>query len=303
MTLSLDREALISAPNPLGQAGIEFVEYTTPRPQALGQVLEQMGFRPVARHRSREVTLYRQGGMNVIVNAHGLPPGTDAAPQIAAIALRVRDAGAAWQRVVDLGAWPVPVKVQPMELHIPGVHGVGSSRLYFVDRWSDGAATSTPGAARRWGAFCIYDVDFVPIPTVDPQVPATAGLHWFGIVQYVGEDRIADWTEFYGALFGFSALPDAQRFGILPAGRILAAPCGTFFLQLIEPPPDSEHGTAEQLQRVAFGVDDVPAAVRALRERGVAFVDSSSLHPDARGALTHQMFGGTMFELVHHEAG
>jgi 4-hydroxyphenylpyruvate dioxygenase len=59
-------------------------------------VLEQMGFRPVARHRSREVLLYRQGGMNVIVNAHGLPPGTDEAPQIAALALRVRDAGAAY---------------------------------------------------------------------------------------------------------------------------------------------------------------------------------------------------------------
>ena len=314
MNLSLDREALIAAPNPLGLAGIEFVEYTTPRPQALGQVLEQMGFRPVARHRSREVTLYRQGTMNVIVNAHGLPPGTDEAPQIAAIALRVRDAGAAWQRVVDLGAWPVPVKVQPMELHIPGVHGVGSSRLYFTDRWSDGTPTTTPassapqggspvlGAARRWGEFSIYDVDFVPIPTVDPQVPATAGMAWFGIVQYVGEDRIADWTEFYGALFGFTALPDEQRFGILPAGRILASPCGTFYLQLIEPPPDSEYGTVEQLQRVAFGTADVPGAVRALRQRGVEFVDSAALHPDARGALTRAMFGGTMFELVHHEA-
>jgi len=285
MNLTLDREAVVETPNPLGLAGIEFLEYTTPRPQALGQMLERMGFRPVARHRSREVTRYRQGGMNLIVNAHGLPPGTDDAPQIAAVALRVRDAGAAWQRLVDLGAWPVPVQVQPMELHIPGIHGVGSSRIYLVDRWTD---------------FSIYDVDFVPIPTVDPQVPATEGLHWFGIVQYVGEDRIADWCEFYGALFGFTALPAEQRFGILPAGRILASPCGSFYLQLIEPPPDSEFASAEQLQRVAFGAPDVPAAVRALRQRGVEFVDSAALHPDARGALTRPLFGGTMFELVHH---
>lgn len=288
MNLTLDREAVVETPNPLGIAGIEFVEYTTPRPQALGQVLEQMGFRPVARHRSREVTRYRQGGMNVIVNAHGLPPGTDEATQIAAVCLRVRDAGAAWQRLVELGAWPVPVQVQPMELHIPGIHGVGSSRVYFVDRWTD---------------FSIYDVDFVPIPTVDPQVPATEGLHWFGIVQYVGEDRIADWCEFYRALFGFTALPDAQRFGILPAGRILASPCGSFYLQLIEPPPDSEFASAEQLQRIAFGTPDVPAAVRSLRARGVEFVDSAALHPDARGALTRALFGGVMFELVHHQAG
>ncbi|MDB5779984.1 MAG: 4-hydroxyphenylpyruvate dioxygenase, partial [Polaromonas sp.] len=63
-----DREAIAPAPNPLGLDGIEFIEYATARPQALGQVLEMMGFRPIARHRSREVMLYRQGGMNVIVN-------------------------------------------------------------------------------------------------------------------------------------------------------------------------------------------------------------------------------------------
>jgi 4-hydroxyphenylpyruvate dioxygenase len=285
MAQTLEREARIDTPNPLGLAGIEFVEYTTPRPQALGQVLEQLGFRPVARHRSREVMRYRLGEMNVIVNAHGLPPGTDEAPQIAAVCLRVRDAGAAWRRLVELGAWPVPVQVQPMELHIPGIHGVGASRIYLVDRWTD---------------FSIYDVDFVPIPTVAQDVPSADGLHWFGLVQYVGEARIPDWCEFYGALFGFVALPDKQRFGILPAGRILASPCGSFYLQLIEPPPDSEAATAEQLQRVAFGAPDVPAAVRGLRARGVDFVDSAALHPDARGALTQPMFGGVMFELVHH---
>src|SRR5688500_10739883 len=135
MTSSLDREAIVEAGNPLGIEGIEFVEYTTPRPQARGQVLESIGLRPIARHRSREVLLYRQGGMNIVVNAHGVSPGTDGeTPQIAAVALRVRDAGAAWKRVVDLGGWPVPVKVQPMELHIPGVHGAGSSRIYLIDR-------------------------------------------------------------------------------------------------------------------------------------------------------------------------
>ena len=65
-----DREAIADATNPLGLDGIEFIEYATSKPQALGQVLEMMGFRPVARHRSREVLLYRQGDMNVIVNAH-----------------------------------------------------------------------------------------------------------------------------------------------------------------------------------------------------------------------------------------
>ena len=61
MNAAADREAIGELPNPLGLDGIEFIEYATSRPQALGQVLETMGFRPVARHRSREVLLYRQG--------------------------------------------------------------------------------------------------------------------------------------------------------------------------------------------------------------------------------------------------
>jgi 4-hydroxyphenylpyruvate dioxygenase len=287
MNLSLAREAVLEVPNPLGLEGIEFIEFTTPRPQALGQLLETVGFRPVARHRSREVLLYRQGSMNIVINAHGLPPDTDETPQIAALALRTRDAGAAWRHVVDLGAWPVPVKVQPMELHIPGVHGVGASRIYFVDRWRE---------------FSIYDVDFVPIPTVASQVPPLAGMHWFGVVQYVGTDRAPDWCEFYGSLFGFTVLPAEQTFGILPAGNILRSPCGTFYLQLIEPASDSEDfESTEHLHRIAFGVPDVPTTVRALRERGVEFVEASALHSTARGALTRGQLGGVMFELVHHE--
>jgi len=117
------REAIPETANPLGLDGIEFIEYTTAKPQALGQVLEMMGFKPVARHRSREVLLYRQGGINVIVNAHqGELAGTSAPgdkPRLAAIALRVRDAAAAYRRALERGAWAVPPKVEVMELNIP----------------------------------------------------------------------------------------------------------------------------------------------------------------------------------------
>lgn len=306
MSLTLSREAVPEPPNPLGLAGIEFVEYSTPRPQALGQVLETLGFRPVARHRSREVLLYRQGSMNIVVNGHGQPsaaPGSTETPQIAAVALRVRDAAAAWQHVVDLGAWPVPVEVRPMELHIPGVHGVGASRIYFVDRWRDDTpAGGSPdgGSAAGGSGFSIYDVDFVAIPTVQREVPTSAGLHWFGIVQYVGAGRSEDWRAFYGSLFGFHTLREDQRFGILPSGQVLASPCGTFYLQLIEPEPGAPAAQAEEWQRVAFGAPDVPAAVRLLRQRGVSFVDDGKLRPNEKGALTQSAPGGVVFELVHH---
>ena len=288
-TLATDRESIADAPNPLGMEGIEFIEYATSKPQALGQVLEMMGFRPVARHRSREVMLYRQGGVNVIVNAHEAGMAHSVAPSekpvIAAIALRVRDAAAAYQRAIDRGAWAVPTKVEVMELNIPAVHGVGSSRIYFVDRYKE---------------FSIYDVDFTPIPGVDQHPAATAGLHVFGLVQYIGTDRGEDWTEFYRELFGFESLPTGEHFGILPKGRILRSPCHSFYLQLIEPEPsvlavDEE----EHFHRVGLGTDDVLAAVGALRGRGVEFVESKGVHVEDKGALTRTWLGSLSFELVH----
>jgi 4-hydroxyphenylpyruvate dioxygenase len=287
MALTEDREDLADVSNPLAMEGIEYVEYRTARPQALGQVLEQMGFRPIARHRSREVLLYRQGAMNVIINAHAGSAGHAApladVPTIAAIALRVRDAAAAHRRALDLGAWDVPVQVAPMELHIPAIHGVGSTRIYFVDRHRE---------------FSIYDVDFVPIPGVDQHPPALAGMRWFGVVQYIGTGRSNDWVEFYRALFGFVELGDDRATGVLPNGRVLSSPDGSLQLQLIEPDPLAGDGD-ERLQRAAFGADDVPAAAAALKARGVQFVENARLHVEPRGALTQSWLGGLMFELVH----
>jgi 4-hydroxyphenylpyruvate dioxygenase len=279
--MTADREHIGEPPNPMGIEGLEFVEYTTGKPQALGQWLEAIGFKPVARHRSREVLLYRQGGMNLVVNAHGA--GVDEAPAISAFGLRVRDAAAAHARAVALGAWPVPVEVRPMELHIPAIHGVGTTRIYFVDRWRE---------------FSIWDVDFVPIPTVDRAPPALAGMRWFGLVQYIGADRMEDWTAFYAELFGWAALSDDERVGILPSGRLLRSPDG-LMLQLIEPPLDvAEHDNTESLQRIGFGVPDVLAAVKALRANGIEFVETDRVHAEARGALTAPVLGGVSAELV-----
>ena len=282
-----DREEIVEGANPLGLEGVEFMEYATSKPQALGQVLETMGFRPVARHRSREVLLYRQGDINIIVNAHSNGTALTEKPVIAAIALRVRDAAAAYRRALERGAWAVPARVEVMELNIPAVHGVGTSRIYFVDRHKE---------------FSIYDVDFTPIPTVEQRPPAIAGLHFFGIVQYIGNDRTEDWTEFYSALFGFSALPQQERFGILPKGRILRSPDGSFYLQLIEPEPgvlDVEDD--ECLQRMGLGTPDVQATVAQLRQRGVECLASKGADADGRGALTRTVMGSVMFELVHDD--
>lgn len=292
-TTATDREAIDEVANPLGLDGIEFIEYRTSRPQALGQVLEMMGFRPVARHRSREVLLYRQGALNIIVNTHAQALSGDGGsdkPVIAALALRVRDAAAAYRRALERGAWAVPSRVEVMELNIPAIHGVGSSRIYFVDRYDK---------------FSIYDVDFVPIPGVDTKPPAVAGLHFFGVVQYIGNERTEDWTEFYRELFGFTELPAEQHFGVLPKGRILRSPCpaaSQFHIQLIEPEAglldvDDDEG----LQRIGLGTADVLTTVAELSKRGMEFIESRGVQIEERGALTRSWLGGVSFELVHNQ--
>jgi 4-hydroxyphenylpyruvate dioxygenase len=171
---------------------------------------------------------------------------------------------------------------QVMELNIPGIHGPGGAHLYFVDRWRE---------------FSIYDVDFTPIPGVDRNPPATAGLGWFGIVQYIGAERTDDWVSYFRELMGFAELPADLRFGILPKGTVLQSPCQSFFLQLIEPDPLVLDNT-EMFQRMGLGAPDIGAAVRALRERGVEFVETAHTHTDERGALTRPYLGTVMVELV-----
>ena len=291
MSNDTDRESVPEPRNPIGMDGIEYIEFATSKPQVLGGVLERMGFRLIARHRSREVELYRQGSMNLIVNAQpaDIPRTVNPVerPVISAMAFRVRDAGVAFNRALDLGAWEIPVRARAIELNIPAIHGVGESLIYFVDRYDE---------------FSIFDIDFRTIPGVDQNPPAINGMNFFGIVQYVGVERIGDWAEFYSQIFGFMPLPDTVRFGIMPKGLLLQSPCKKFFLQLIEPDGTAQYAPMEEhLQRIGLGTSDVIATATELQKRGIEFHATELVHTNERGALSKAVLGGVMFELVHSE--
>ena len=149
----------------MGTDGFEFVEYTAPDPEALGKLFETLGFSAVARHRSKKVTLYRQGDVNFIVNAEPQSYAQIFArahgPSVCAMAFRVADASKAYQRALELGAKPFPGKVGPMELNIPAIEGIGGSLIYLVDRYGPQGS--------------IYDIDFRPVAGVE-QKPVGAGL-------------------------------------------------------------------------------------------------------------------------------
>jgi 4-hydroxyphenylpyruvate dioxygenase len=227
--------------------------------------------------------------MNLVVNANPddarVAATADGQAEIAAVAFRVQDALKAHTRCIDLGAWAVTSHAQAMELHIPAIHGPGGTRYYFVDRWQE---------------VSIYDIDFKPIPTVDQNPAAVEGMSYFGLVQYIGAARSEDWMAYYENMFDFSVIPDEERFGILPKGKLMKSPCGKFLWQLIEPDPWMEGDESpESLKRIGFGVKDVAKAVQTLKSNGVEFVESKELHPEDRGALTRSALGSVSFELVH----
>ena len=177
------------------------------------------------------------------------------------------------------------MRAQALELNILGIHGVSESLIYFIDRYDE---------------FSIFDIDFRAIPGFDPNPPTINGMFFFGLVQYVGVDRSADWSEFYSRIFGFTNIPDDVRFGIMPNGLLLRSPCGKFYLQLIEPTGSAQFAPMEEhLQRIGFGTADVLTATAELEKRGIEFLNTEKVHTSERGALTKVALGGVMFELVH----
>jgi 4-hydroxyphenylpyruvate dioxygenase len=179
--------------NPAGTDGFEFVEYTAPDPHVLGALFEQMGFVPVARHRSKDVILYRQGAVNFIVNRE---PDSFAqsfarvhGPSACAFGMRVKDAAMAYRRAIDLGAKPFHGKVGPMELNIPAIEGIGGSLIYLVDRYAPGPT--------------IYDIDFVCIEGAAKHPEGAGLLEIDHLTHNVYAGRMDVWYEFYNKLFGF----------------------------------------------------------------------------------------------------
>ena len=262
--------------NPLGTDGFEFVEYAAPDPAALGRLFEQMGFTAIAKHRAKNVLLYRQGGVNFIVNAE---PGSFAqsfarvhGPSICAIAFRVKDAGLAYKRCVENGAWGVEAHPGPMELTIPAIKGIGDSLIYLVDRYpGNGTGVS------------IYDIDFVPFPGID-QHPAGAGLTYIDhLTHNVHRGRMEEWASFYERLFNFREVRYFDIEGKLTGlkSKAMTSPDGKIRIPINESADDKSQiqeylidYRGEGIQHVALGTDDIHATVESLAAKGVAFQDT-----------------------------
>ena len=255
--------------NPMGTDGFEFVEYTGPEPKELAALFERMGFVAAARHRSKRVTLYKQGDVNFILNAE--PESFAQAfarlhgPSVCAIAFRVKDAAQAYQRAISLGARPVAGKLGPMELNIPAIEGIGGSLIYLVD---------------RYGPQTIYDVDFVPLAAGE----AAEGAGLTGIdhlTHNVHRGRMAEWAEFYERLFNFREIRYFDIEGKLTGlrSKAMTSPDGKIRIPINESADDKsqiaeylEAYRGEGIQHIALATADIFRTVEALRGRGVGFM-------------------------------
>ncbi|HYI73166.1 MAG TPA: 4-hydroxyphenylpyruvate dioxygenase [Skermanella sp.] len=263
--------AVISDENPMGTDGFEFVEYASTEPEKLHSLFQTMGFSAVAKHRSRDVTLYRQGEVNFIVNAEADSFARQFAEQhgpcACAMAFRVADAGHAFKRAVSLGAKPVETRVGPMELNIPAIEGIGGSLLYFVDRYGDRGS--------------IYDVDFFWTGEREPK-PAGAGLYYIDhLTHNVRRGNMNVWTDFYQRLFNFRQIRffdiEGRHTGLF--SKALTSPDGKIRIPINESADEKSQieeyikdYKGEGIQHVASGCRDIYETVASLRERGLEFM-------------------------------
>jgi 4-hydroxyphenylpyruvate dioxygenase len=260
--------------NPLGTDGFEFVEFTSPDPEALGGQFERMGFTAVSRHRSKNVVRYRQGDINFLLNMEPTGQAADFrqahGPSANAMAFRVKDAAKALRLAVERGARAVQGPVGPMELYIPAIEGIGGSYLYLVD---------------RYGAHEIYDVDFVPIEGADEKAAAgEVGLTYLDhLTHNVNRGNMDVWKGFYERVFNFREIRyfdiEGQQTGLL--SRAKTSPDGKIRIPLNESQDD--HSQIEEflrdykgegIQHLALGTGDIFHAVEVMRERGVKFQET-----------------------------
>lgn len=258
--------------NPMGLNGFEFVEFAAPRANVLEPVFEMLGFSRIATHRSKRVSLYRQGGINFIVNEE---PKSDAAyfadehgPSACGMAFRVADAHKAYRRALQLGAQPVDIPTGPMELRLPAIKGIGGAPLYLIDRYGDDLS--------------IYDIDFTYLDGVDRH-PEGCGLTEIDhLTHNVYRGRMNHWSRFYENIFNFR---EVRYFDIKGeytglASRAMTAPDGRIRIPLNE---EASQGTGqieeflmayngEGIQHIALATDDLLESWDRLHANGVPFM-------------------------------
>ncbi|HEU0276662.1 MAG TPA: 4-hydroxyphenylpyruvate dioxygenase [Rhodanobacteraceae bacterium] len=260
--------------NPMGVDGFEFVEFAAPDPQLLHDLFKQLGFTAVARHPSRAITLYRQGGCNLLVNAE---PDSFAAefaashgPCACGFAIRfAHPAADVFKATLAKGAKEVRLKAATRAVDAPVIEGIGGCMLYLIDRYGskgsvfDDYEWLVPAGQREPKGFGLTFIDHL-----------THNLH-FG--------EMAKWADYYERLFNFREIKyfdiKGAKTGLV--SKAMTAPDGMVRIPLNESnDPKSQINEyldeykGEGIQHIALFTDDIYATVEQMRAAGVEFLDT-----------------------------
>ncbi len=278
--------ATISADNPAGTDGFEFVEFAHPEPEKLADLFARMGYAPVARHRSKAITVWRQGDVNYIVNAepdsHARRFVAEHGPCAPSMAWRVVDAANAFDHAVSRGA--TPYLGDDKALDVPAIIGIGGSLIYFVERYG------AKGSA--------YADEFDWLGEPDPK-PQGHGFHYLDhLTHNVYRGNMDKWWDFYRETFNFSQIHFFDIEGKLTGlvSRAITSPCGKIRIPLNESTDDNSQIESylrtyggEGIQHIAVGTDAIYDAADALAASGITFMPAP---PAAYYEMSHERVKG-----------
>jgi len=254
--------------NPLGLDGFEFVEFTSPDPDALAGLFEKLGFAHAGNHRRLAVRHYRQGDINFLINmepaGHADEFRREHGPSASAMAFRVRDARQALKLALERGAHQIEG-----DYGFPAIEGIGGSYLYLIDRYGEGGT--------------IYGDNFEPVAGTAQDFEG-AGLHTLDhLTHNVFRGRMNHWAGFYERIFNFREIRyfdiEGQQTALL--SRAMTAPDDKIRIPLNESQDDVSQiaeylrdYNGEGIQHLALATDDIFGTVDALRANGIRFQDS-----------------------------
>lgn len=280
------KRSVISTKNPIGTDGFEFVEFASSEPEVLEALFAQMGYTKVAIHKSKAISVWRQGDINYLINAE---PGSQAmqfcdthGPCVPSMAWRVADADHALKHAVALGA--TAYEGDNKTLNVPAIVGIGGSLIYFIDQFNDTGSC--------------YDSEFVWINNRDPH-PEGLGFYYLDhLTHNVFRGNMDTWWHFYRDLFGFTQIHFFDIAGKMTGlvSRAITSPCGKIRIPLNESTDDKSQietylkkYNGEGIQHIAVGTEHLYDATDQLAERGLSFMPGP---PETYYARSHERVNG-----------
>ena len=262
-------KAEISDQNPVGTDGFEFVEFAHADPVELETLFTRMGYKQVARHKTKSISVWRQGDINYLINSepnsHAMNFVDAHGPCASSMAWRVVNAQQAYDHAVKLGA--EPYLKEDKALDVPAIVGIGGSLLYFIDIYGDSGSA--------------YDAEFDWLGDVNHE-PEGIGFYYLDhLTHNVYRGNMDTWWHFYRDLFGFTQIHFFDIEGKLTGliSRAITSPCGKIRIPLNESTDDKSQIESylnkykgEGIQHIAVGTDDIYDATDQLADNGLKFM-------------------------------